>query len=85
MRGRQRAAAYRGQGQQGLQQAFEVQLLNEPLSHTPLGQQQGPCVGLDDVAGPHRHHYGDIEERPGLAAGVARHVIGDRESQYGAG
>jgi hypothetical protein len=68
-----------------LQQRFQPQVLDEPLGHAALGQQQGPGIGLDDVAGPHWHHHRDVEKRLGLAAGVARHVVGDGEGQHRAG
>ncbi|MNZ65751.1 hypothetical protein D3C78_839510 [compost metagenome] len=81
MRGRQGVAAHARHAEQQVQHGFQPQLLDEPHGHAALRQQQGPGVGLDDVAGPHRHHHRDVEERLGLARGVARHVVGDREGQ----
>ncbi|MNF99103.1 hypothetical protein D3C84_819890 [compost metagenome] len=85
MRGRQGAAADPGNAENELQHRFQAELLDEPLGHAAFGQQQGPGIGFDDIAGPHRHHHRNVEKGLGLAAGVASHVVGDRKRQGGAG
>ncbi len=73
------------QREDGVQQPVQSQSICQPADDPLLGQDQLPGIDPHQIAGPERQHDADVEQGPGLAAGVARHVVGHWKAEQGTG